>query len=73
MGDLSQPDIHKSKDNPFKDELLTVREVATYLRVKRVTVWRWCKQGTIPAFQVGRSWRIRKSDLLRLGDISDAN
>lgn len=48
------------------NEVLTVREVATYLRVSRVTVWRWCQQGTIPALRVGRTWRIRRSDMMCL-------
>jgi excisionase family DNA binding protein len=42
--------------------LLTVKEVAAYLRVGRVTVWRWCKEGTIPACRVGRNWRIPRDD-----------
>lgn len=44
-------------------ELLTVREVAKHLRVSRVTVWRWCQQGFLPAFRLGRGWRIRSADL----------
>jgi excisionase family DNA binding protein len=37
---------------------LTVGEVAEYLRVSRVTVWRWCKSGKLPAFKIGHEWRI---------------
>lgn len=47
-------------------ELLTVKEVATFLRVSRVTVWRWCQRGIIPASRLGRNWRIRRDDLLGL-------
>ena len=50
----------------LQNEILTVREVAVYLRVSRVTVWRWCQNGIIPATQVGRHWRIRRIDLLGL-------
>jgi excisionase family DNA binding protein len=53
----------QNKADIWQNELLTVREVATYLRVGRVTVWRWCQQGTIPASRIGRSWRIRRDDL----------
>ncbi len=54
-------------DNPiWHKELLTVAEVAEHLRVSRVTVWRWCRKGILPAFQVGRVWRIRRADLLAL-------
>lgn len=51
------------------NELLTVKEVATFLRVSRVTVWRWCQRGLIPASKVGRNWRIRRDDLLELLEI----
>ena len=51
-----EPDI-------WQKELLTVREVATYLRVGRITVWRWCQEGTLPASRLGRSWRIHRTDL----------
>lgn len=40
------------------DELLTVDEVAAYLRVSRSTVWRWCQAKRVPAFKIGREWRI---------------
>ncbi len=53
-----------------QNEILTVQEVATYFRVSRVTVWRWCQRGIIPAFQIGRSWRIRRVDLLNLDQYS---
>ena len=52
------------------NELLTVKEVADYLRVSRVTAWRWCQQGVIPAFRIGRNWRIRREDLLDLERVS---
>lgn len=54
----------------LQNEILTVKEVAVYLRVSRVTVWRWCQQGVIPASRLGRNWRIRRDDLLDLLDSS---
>ena len=45
------------------DKILTVPEVAQYLRVSRTTVWRWCNEGKIPAFKVGRDWRIHRTEL----------
>ena len=50
----------------LQNEVLTIKEVAAYLRVSSVTVWRWCQQGTIPASRVGRNWRIRRDDVLHL-------
>jgi excisionase family DNA binding protein len=51
--------------NILEHEILTIREIAFYLRVSRVTVWRWCQAGLLPAHQLGRSWRIYQEDLLR--------
>jgi excisionase family DNA binding protein len=57
----------QSEADIWQNEILTVKEVADYLRVSRATVWRWCQQRTIPAFRVGRNWRIRRDELLALG------
>ncbi len=45
------------------DELLTLREVASYLRLTRTTVQRWCNEGRLPAVRIGKEYRIRRSDL----------
>jgi excisionase family DNA binding protein len=54
------------QESILENEVLTVKEVAVYLRVSRVTVWRWCQQGTLPALRVGRNWRIHRDDLLNI-------
>lgn len=38
--------------------LLTVAEVASLLRLSKVTVYRMVKSGALPALKVGRSVRI---------------
>ncbi len=40
-----------------------VAEVAGYLGVGTVTVYRWCREGRLPCLKVGRSWRIREEAL----------
>jgi putative molybdopterin biosynthesis protein len=42
---------------------LTPHEVSNLLRVSVYTVRRWIKEGNLPAYKVGRGWRIRESDL----------
>lgn len=46
-------------------EVLTVDEVAAYLRIDRKTVYDAITAGTIPAARVGKSraWRIRRRDV----------
>lgn len=45
------------------DTILTIKEVAAYLKVNERTVYRLAASGDIPAFKVGGSWRFRKDTL----------
>jgi excisionase family DNA binding protein len=45
------------------EELLGVDEVAEYLGVGQVTVYRWCREGSLPCIKIGRRWRIRRQAL----------
>lgn len=42
---------------------LTPKEVSDLLQVSVYTVRRWIKQGELPAYKVGRLWRINEGDL----------
>ncbi|MEI7769983.1 MAG: helix-turn-helix domain-containing protein [Chloroflexales bacterium] len=44
-------------------DVLTVDEIADYLRVSRATICRWCGTGKLPAFKIGKSWRVQRGDL----------
>ena len=44
-------------------EIMTVEEVADYLRVTEKTIYRLLKQGKIPSAKVGRQWRFQKSSI----------
>jgi excisionase family DNA binding protein len=46
-------------------EILTLDEVATYLKAGKRTVYRLAQKGGIPAFKLGGTWRFRRSDLDR--------
>ncbi len=41
-----------------------VREVSMILKVKPVTVRKWCKSGLIRAKKLGKSWYIPREELL---------
>jgi excisionase family DNA binding protein len=59
----------KAQGGPLGEvRFLTVAEVATAMRVSKMTVYRLVHAGTMPAVQVGRSFRIPEqavSDYLR--------
>gem|GEM_PF-1335665 len=45
------------------DEVMTIPEVAEYLKVTRQTVHRLMKSGELKAFKIGRSTRILRSEI----------
>lgn len=44
-------------------EILTLEEVAVYLKAGKRTVYRLTQKGEIPAFKLGGTWRFRRSEL----------
>ena len=44
-------------------KVLTVKDVADYLDVHPMTIYKHVKGGKIPAFKVGASWRIRRDSI----------
>ena len=51
--------------NEASDEILTIDEVAAYLKAGRRTVYRLAANGQIPAFKLGGTWRFRRTELDR--------
>ncbi len=45
------------------DPMLTVKEVAQELRVSERRVTDWIKRGVLPAIDLGKDYRIYRSDL----------
>lgn len=49
--------------NDQPDEILTIDEVAAYLKAGKRTVYRLASSGKIPAFKLGGTWRFRRAEL----------
>jgi excisionase family DNA binding protein len=47
----------------MNNDVLTIREVADYLKVNEKTVYGLAQKRRIPAFKVGGRWRFRRADL----------
>jgi len=44
-------------------EILTLKEVAEYLKLAEKTAYRLAAEGKLPGFKVGGSWRFKESDI----------
>ena len=50
--------VTKTRHSTEHLAFLTPEEVSQMLRVSVYTVRRWIKEGSLPAYKVGRGWRI---------------
>jgi len=46
-----------------KPEIMTLEEVAEYLRISERTVYDWAQKGEIPCGKLGTAWRFKRSDI----------
>jgi nitrogen PTS system EIIA component len=44
-------------------ELMTLPEVAAYLKIAERTVYDWVGKGKLPGFKVGTAWRFERADM----------
>jgi len=44
-------------------DIMTIKEVATYLKLTEKTAYRLTAEGKIPGFKVGGSWRFRRREI----------
>jgi excisionase family DNA binding protein len=47
--------------NNMENDIMTLEEVAAYLRLKPQTIYTWAQEKKIPAAKLGREWRFKKS------------
>jgi excisionase family DNA binding protein len=45
------------------DQIMTIREVAEYLKLTEKTAYRLAAEKKLPGFKVGGSWRFKTVDL----------
>jgi len=46
-----------------ENDILTLDEVADYLKAGKRTIYRLAQKGEIPAFKFGGTWRFRRQEL----------
>jgi excisionase family DNA binding protein len=47
----------------MEDRWLSVDEIATYLGIKRDTVYSWISNKDLPAHRVGRLWKFKREEV----------
>lgn len=45
------------------DQYYSITEVATLVKVTYLTVYRWIQAKKLPAYKIGKQYRIKKEDL----------
>ncbi|MDH4158108.1 MAG: helix-turn-helix domain-containing protein [candidate division Zixibacteria bacterium] len=45
----------------METDIMTLEEVAAYLKLKPQTIYTWAQEKKIPAAKIGKEWRFRKA------------
>ncbi len=60
----SLPDsLDAKEDSLAQNELMTIKEVADFLRISTISAYSWVRDGKLPAIRIGKEWRVRSRDL----------
>ena len=47
----------------MSDQIMTLKEVASYLKLAEKTTYKLAAEGKLPGFKVGGSWRFKHEDV----------
>ncbi|MCC9601015.1 helix-turn-helix domain-containing protein [Stieleria sp. JC731] len=59
------------QDQATDDCVLTIEELAAYLKVSKSTLYKLVQEGSVPGQKVGRHWRFRRETIDRWLDSND--
>ena len=69
VNDRSTIEYHSESDLPV---MMTIQELARFLRVSRNTAYSFVNTGVIPSVKIGRQTRIYREDVIRFVQRSQA-
>lgn len=46
-----------------KDDIMTIKELANYLKIAEKTAYRFASEKKVPGFQIGNAWRFSKKEI----------
>jgi len=44
----------------MKDEIMTIKDLSSYLKINEKTIYKLAKQGKLPGIKIGGMWRFKK-------------
>lgn len=53
--------MEKLNNGPLESEIMTLEEVAKYLKMKPQTIYTWAQDKKIPAAKIGKEWRFKRA------------
>jgi excisionase family DNA binding protein len=56
-------DMNATTSSTSTDDILTLPELATYLKLAERTVYAYAQRGLLPGIKIGSSWRFRRADI----------
>src|SRR5688572_6299917 len=51
------------RTNQARSDLLTVEQVADYLQLNKLTIYKYIREGRLPAVKIGKVYRVRRPDI----------
>ena len=61
--DFSSDFFYEPDSSEIENEFLTPKEVMNLLYIGRNTFYKLVNSGELPAFRLGKQWRVKRSDL----------
>ena len=66
LKNLATKKLNKFRRGKMKEKLLTINEITAILKVSKLTIYRYIKSGKLPAYKVGRDYRVKQEDFDKL-------
>ena len=47
----------------YSENYIGIEEAAAFLNIKPVTLRKWIREKSVPAYKIGKQWKFKKSEL----------
>jgi len=57
----------------MKDRWLSVDDIIEYLGIKKYTLYKWLREGNVPAHKIGNLWKFKMAEIDKWIKSGEAN